>query len=148
MSQTSMNSSRSDSGIDDKHALEQLFANYRLYAEVKLQNRNLNDNHVKMIVEHIIKNKRCIKIWLNDNRISSSGAKMIANALNDTIHLRELYLDGNQLSDEGVYFLAKELQIEQDETSFFCCKSRQKVCLIIAYLENIRLSLLDDFSFI
>jgi Ran GTPase-activating protein (RanGAP) involved in mRNA processing and transport len=61
---------------------------------------------VKIIVKHAIIKKRCKRIRLRDNNITSQGALILAESLNNNITLESLDLRNNYISDLGVQFLS------------------------------------------
>ena len=76
--------------------------------------RHLIDEDMKIIITLAIINKKCTKLRLGQNEITSAGASILADALlhNDT--LEELSLWNNNLYDIGVQSLAKMLAINKN----------------------------------
>jgi hypothetical protein len=74
---------------------------------VKLEKQELTDQDMKIIIKEAVTIKQCIGLWLGWNNISSAGALVIANALNNNTTLQYLYLSNNNLLDEGVWSLCK-----------------------------------------
>jgi Ran GTPase-activating protein (RanGAP) involved in mRNA processing and transport len=71
--------------------------------------QQLTDWDMNSIIQQVIINKQCTKLWLPGNTITSAGASILASGLSNTNRLERLYLSGNCLSDKGVKFLADEL---------------------------------------
>lgn len=67
-----------------------------------------------IIVNDAIRNKQCEVISLAENKITSVGAFILANALNNNTTLNALLINNNDLSDIGVYYLAKTLSVNNN----------------------------------
>ncbi|CAF2772062.1 unnamed protein product [Rotaria sp. Silwood2] len=78
-------------------------------SEINLNQQNLTDQDMNIVVQEAIINKRCKKLSLENNIITSQGAITIANGLNNNTTLEALILYHNHLSDLGVRHLSKVL---------------------------------------
>ena len=67
-----------------------------------------------VVVQEAIINKQCKYLHLSSNKITSVGALILADALNDNKTLEELVLDDNRVCDDGVYSLVKTLSIKNN----------------------------------
>ncbi|CAF4772514.1 unnamed protein product [Rotaria sp. Silwood1] len=56
--------------------------------------------------------RQCTELRLKQNKITSQGALILADALRHNIKLRELYLYGNQISDIGSRSLAQAFSVK------------------------------------
>jgi Ran GTPase-activating protein (RanGAP) involved in mRNA processing and transport len=82
---------------------------------MNLDNKNLNDEGMKIVVTQVVRKKQCKKLSLKQNKITSVGASMIAEALNNNTSLEELHLSLNRISDEGICFITNTLTLNK------CC---------------------------
>ncbi len=64
---------------------------------------------MEIVVEKAIISKKCSKLHLQTNKITSKGALTIALGLQNNIALQKRWLDSNSISDIGVHSLAKIL---------------------------------------
>jgi len=87
-------------------SLEQLIAESSRGWTIDLDEQNITDQDVKIIVKHAIIKKRCKRIRLRDNNITSQGALTLAESLNNNMTLESLDLRNNYISDLGVQFLS------------------------------------------
>ena len=55
----------------------------------------------------------------SQNKITSAGASIIADALNNNIALQNLYVGGNLLCNSGIQSLAKTLSLNNSKLSTF-----------------------------
>jgi Ran GTPase-activating protein (RanGAP) involved in mRNA processing and transport len=78
---------------------------------VNLSEQNLNDEDTKIVIKEAIINKQCTELDLSKNKITSVGASIIAEALNNNTTLEWLYLSRNSLCDKGVHSLSKTLSL-------------------------------------
>ncbi len=69
----------------------------------------LIDPDMVIIVKQAIINKQCKFLSLQSNKMTSIGASILAEALNDNNTLETLYLGDNYISDDGVDSLARSL---------------------------------------
>jgi Ran GTPase-activating protein (RanGAP) involved in mRNA processing and transport len=69
----------------------------------------LTDEDMEIVVEKAIISKKCSKLHLQTNKITSKGALTIALGLQNNIALQKRWLDSNSISDIGVHSLAKIL---------------------------------------
>ena len=79
---------------------------------INLSGKALEDRDMSSVVLHALKKKRCATLDLQNNHITSVGAKIIAQCLEtnaDIIDLKHLNLSGNFIGDEGICDLAKAL---------------------------------------
>jgi hypothetical protein len=86
-------------------------------SRVNLYQRNLNDDDMNIVVKVAINEKKCTELWLEKNQITSIGASIIANALNNNITLVWLSLSSNHVCDNGVRALAKTLTFHNSSLS-------------------------------
>jgi hypothetical protein len=82
---------------------------------VDLIDRQLTDRKMKIVVNHAIINKQCQKLLLSENGITSTGASIIAKALNNNNTLEFLSLSYNPLSDKGVQYLTNALALNNSK---------------------------------
>jgi Ran GTPase-activating protein (RanGAP) involved in mRNA processing and transport len=66
---------------------------------------------MEIVVQEAIIHKKCKKLLLENNEITSEGALIIANALNSNNNLQELMLFHNHLTDVGVKHLSNALSM-------------------------------------
>jgi hypothetical protein len=78
-------------------------------SQIDLRGQNLIDEDMKIIIEKAIINKKCSELHLQNNKITSNGALIIASGLQNNITLQKLWLDSNNISDIGVHSLTKIL---------------------------------------
>ncbi|CAF0991168.1 unnamed protein product [Adineta steineri] len=89
--------------------LENEINKYDLHSKIDLSFHQLTDYDMNIVIKQAIIEKQCKTLLLNDNLISSEGATIIANALNNNKTLEELNLWNNKISDDGVSALARVL---------------------------------------
>jgi Ran GTPase-activating protein (RanGAP) involved in mRNA processing and transport len=80
---------------------------------VELTKRKLIDDDMEIVVTQAIMNKKCTKLRLGWNRITSSGASSLADALLNNNTMEELSLWRNCMLDLGIQFLAETLSINK-----------------------------------
>jgi Ran GTPase-activating protein (RanGAP) involved in mRNA processing and transport len=95
--------------------LQQLIEQCKSRSEVNLKEKNLNDEDMKIVVKEAIINKQCKILDLRRNRITSVGASIIAEALNNNTTLERLNLSRNSLCDKGVHSLTKTLSLNNSK---------------------------------
>jgi Ran GTPase-activating protein (RanGAP) involved in mRNA processing and transport len=61
------------------------------------------------VVQQAVINKQCTRLRLSDNKITSQGVSVLAEALHDNTILEGLYIFNNHVADKGVYSLAQVL---------------------------------------
>ncbi len=72
------------------------------YNSVCLDEMELIDQDMEIIVKEAIINKQCNFLSLQSNKITSIGASILAESLNNNTTLETLYLRDNYISDDGV----------------------------------------------
>ena len=75
---------------------------------------DLIDQDMEIIVKQAILNKQCKFLSLQSNKITSIGAAILADALNNNTTLETLYLDNNYISDHGVASLVNILSVHNN----------------------------------
>ncbi|CAF1376043.1 unnamed protein product, partial [Adineta steineri] len=90
--------------------LQQEMKRFSNYSSVVIMMQVLTERDVEFIVEEAIIKKKCKQLKLNQTKLKSPCAFILANVLsnNDNI-LQELSLFDNRIDDEGVHYLAKAL---------------------------------------
>jgi len=97
--------------------LQDLIKQCQSQSEVNLMALNLNDEDMKIIVKDAVINKQCKQLYLQYNKITSVGASIIANALNNNATLEDLYLTDNRLCVKGVRSLMTILSLNNSTLS-------------------------------
>ncbi|CAF4087126.1 unnamed protein product [Rotaria sordida] len=97
--------------------LQDLIEQCQSQSEVNLMALNLNDEDMKIVVKEAIINKQCKELYLQYNKLTSVGASIIANALNNNATLEDLYLTDNRLCDKGVRNLITILSLNSSTLS-------------------------------
>ncbi|CAF0953553.1 unnamed protein product [Adineta steineri] len=77
--------------------------------EILLDGIFTSDRDMEIAVNLALLFKQCKQLSLADNKITSVGALILCDALNDNTSLKELSLNNNDLSDIGIYLLCKTL---------------------------------------
>ena len=103
--------------------LQQLIEQCKPQSTVDLKEQNLTDEDMEIVVREAMINKQCTDLNLNYNKITSIGASIIADALNNNITLEVLYLMGNLLSDMGVRTLTKVLSLNNSKVGALALQS-------------------------
>jgi Ran GTPase-activating protein (RanGAP) involved in mRNA processing and transport len=116
--------------------LQQLIEQCESQSEVDLEKQNLNDEDMKIVVKEAIINKQCKELCLRKNKITSIGALIIAEALNNNTTLEELYLFGNHLCDKGVQYLTKILSFDNYKVDILGVQSSDITDEGAAYLSD------------
>ncbi|CAF4221208.1 unnamed protein product [Rotaria sp. Silwood2] len=93
---------------------------YESYCEINLKNQNLTDIHMNIITEQAIKNKKCIWLSLQNNRITSEGLCIIADGLKENASLESLYLSQNLVTNIGVQYLTQILSNSYSNLTLLC----------------------------
>jgi Ran GTPase-activating protein (RanGAP) involved in mRNA processing and transport len=70
---------------------------------------------MKIVVKEAIINKQCKMLKLGCNKITSTGASIIAEALNNNTSLEVLCFRDNRLCDKGVHVIAKTLSLNNSK---------------------------------
>jgi hypothetical protein len=76
---------------------------------INLDRQSLTDQDMPFVVQEAVINKQCTMLRLSDNRITSHGIAILAEALHNNTTLEELYIFNNRVGDKGVYCLAQVL---------------------------------------
>ena len=76
---------------------------------IDLRQEQLTDRDMDLIVQQVIVNKQCTRLWLSGNRIGPAGAATLAAALLNNHHIERLHLLGNLLGEKGIKFLMKAI---------------------------------------
>ena len=91
--------------------LEKLISEHEYSSSMSLPQEQLIDLDIPIIIQEAIINKQCTVLDLTENEITSEGAVLLADTLNNNSTLKELTLYNNRLGDKGVRSLALELSI-------------------------------------
>ena len=89
--------------------LKKLIAKCESHSLIDLERQSLKDQHIPVVIEQALVERRCTTLRLSNNRIKSVGVSILADALDNNTTLRELHLYGNYLADRGVLSLASVL---------------------------------------
>ena len=104
---------KSKEEVDEDDEIQELFQGYEGQDEptrITLAFKQVNDNACQFIATELkINTCKCESLWLNDNKITSTGAKNIAEALKVNNTLTELYLNYNNIGDSGLKYLVDAL---------------------------------------
>jgi hypothetical protein len=95
----------------ENERLRIIISKYQIYAEIDLHYQNLTDEDMDIVVKQAIINKKCKELWLQSNKITSTGVSIIAKGLNNNATVEVLILHDNQLCDLGVQSLTKVLSL-------------------------------------
>ncbi len=82
--------------------LEQKIAQSYIHSSICLDEMELIDQDMEIVVKHAINNEQCKFLSLQSNKITSIGATILAEALNNNNTLEALYLGNNYISDDGI----------------------------------------------
>jgi len=82
--------------------LEQKITESFIHSSICLDEMELIDQDMIIVVKQAINNKQCKFLSLQSNKITSIGASIIAEALNNNNTLETLYLGNNYISDNGI----------------------------------------------
>lgn len=91
--------------------LKRYIAQYPLYSSVILDGQQVTDQDMMIVVEQAIVAKQCIKLALQNNRITMQGIIILVRGLRETTTLEALVLSNNHLSDDALAPLAQELSV-------------------------------------
>jgi hypothetical protein len=97
--------------IHPVHNLEFMIDQSLNHSKVDLIKQQLTDTDMNIVVKHAIINKQCKSLLLANNKITSIGSLIIAEALNNNTTLELLSLSYNNLSDEGIQSLTNILSL-------------------------------------
>lgn len=89
--------------------LENQIEKCSIRSQIDLRGQNLIDEDMEIVVEKAVISKKCLELYLQNNKITSKGALIIASGLKNNTTLQKLWLDSNNISDVGVHSLAKIL---------------------------------------
>jgi hypothetical protein len=103
--------------------LERRIAGFQPRSNVNLDHQRLTDRDMRVVVEQVIIDRRCAKLSLQNNEMTSDGIITLATGVRESTILEELDLSNNRLSDNDLFFLAKELSVNQASTveQWKCC---------------------------
>jgi len=91
--------------------LQKTIEEHEIWSSIHLDGQQLTDKDMEIILNDVIVGQQCKQISLSENKITSIGAFIIADALNTNTTLKALSIDNNHLGDIGLYSLAKTLTI-------------------------------------
>ncbi|CAF1195472.1 unnamed protein product [Didymodactylos carnosus] len=91
--------------IYQNKALQDRIDKYKCHSFVDLQKYNLRDEDMEIVVEGAIINKQCRQLRLQQQKMTSDGASIIAKALHNNTTLEVLDLSYNRVCDMGVHSL-------------------------------------------
>lgn len=93
--------------------LEHYIDRFQFHSNINLDGQQLNDEDMSIVVKRAILSKQCVKLSLQNNRISSQGILTLAKGVSESTTLEELDLSNNYLSDEDLFLLTRELSTRQ-----------------------------------
>ncbi|CAF1390318.1 unnamed protein product [Rotaria sordida] len=83
---------------------------YPDHQQRSFRNADLIDKDIPIIVQEALINKQCIELDMSSNRLTSEGARLLANAFEQNTVLEMLDLSNNRIRDEGVQHLVTTLR--------------------------------------
>ncbi len=89
--------------------LEKRIAKCEPRSLIDLDRQSITDQDMPIVVQQAVINKQCTRLRLSDNKITSQGVSVLAEALHDNTILEGLYIFNNHVADKGVYSLAQVL---------------------------------------
>jgi Ran GTPase-activating protein (RanGAP) involved in mRNA processing and transport len=95
----------------ENQKLKDLIDGCQPHSSIDLHGKNLNDKDMDIVVKEAIINKKCKKLMLHLNSITSEGASIIAEALYENTTLEQLSLSYNPIGDRGVRNLGMSLSL-------------------------------------
>jgi hypothetical protein len=104
-------------------SLERRIARYKSRLMIDLGKQRLTDEDMRIVAREAIVEKRCRKLYLPSNEITSDGMLAIAEAMRDSTTLEELDFSNNRLTDKDLLPLAKELSANEKTSveQWKCC---------------------------
>ncbi|CAF1569275.1 unnamed protein product [Adineta ricciae] len=109
-----MNESTDNNSESENLYLRQEIARSPMYSTVYLS-QDLNERDIEYVVEEAVIKKQCRVLQLTRCKVTSIGAFILANTLNNTENiLEELLLLDNRVGDEGVLHLVKALSTNEN----------------------------------
>ncbi|CAF0862927.1 unnamed protein product [Adineta steineri] len=93
--------------------LESIIAQSNIQSAIDLTGHQLIDDDIKIVVTQAIIKKKCTQLKLGQNRITSTGASYLADALRQNNTLEVLSLWNNNLNDIGIRYLTDMLKINK-----------------------------------
>ncbi|CAF3976355.1 unnamed protein product [Rotaria sordida] len=85
-------------------------------SEAYLNGKRLTKSDVEVVVQELIKEKKCRALFLRESHVTSEGALIISEALRNNNTLEGLFLAHNQLGDDGTKYLAEALDGNKNST--------------------------------
>jgi hypothetical protein len=104
----------------DNSELERYIARFPSRSNVNLNEQQLTDQDMKIVVEQAILDKQCVKLSLQNNRMTSQGILILAMGIGESNTLEELDLSNNHLSHNDLFPLMRELSVNRVTTVEQC----------------------------
>ena len=125
-----------------------LIQNLKNIKILSLESCNLNDNHIKILVDGIKNNKCIIALMLRKNSITSRGAIYLSELLKVNKTIKQLFLGYNKINDKGLATLINVISTTNKKINHLDISSNylklKDFQVIIEFLKtNPELSLLD-----
>ena len=120
----------------ERKRLSEYISQRRFRSEIDLNGRNLKDEDMEIVVQHLIVIKQCKELHLNQNHLTSSGAITIANALYDNTTLEMLFLCLNAIGDAGAQAFATALSNGNSNLQYLFLSSIGLTDLGVKHLSN------------
>lgn len=89
--------------------LEKKIARFEPSSLIDLDRQSLTDQDIPTVIEQAVAEKQCTMLRLSYNKITATGASILAEGLQNNTSLEGLYLFNNHVSDAGAYHLAQVL---------------------------------------
>ncbi|CAF2748009.1 unnamed protein product [Rotaria sp. Silwood2] len=83
---------------------------YPNHQQRSFRNMDLIDKDIPIIVREALINKPCIELDMSSTRLTSEGARLLANAFEQNTVLEMLDLSNNRIRDEGVQYLVATIR--------------------------------------
>ena len=77
---------------------------------MELINMNLTDEDIPLIVQKVIKKKKCTSLSLSTNQITSNGIRILVDALKTNKTITHLILSSNPIGDQALTFISELIQ--------------------------------------
>jgi hypothetical protein len=119
--------------------LEREIARFQPRSNVNLDGQQLTDRDMTTVVQQAIVDRRCVKLSLRNNQLTSQGILTLATGIRESITLEELNLGDNGLLDEDLFPLAQVLSVNRSAIvkQWRCCgMARVKVSRCYQIIEE------------
>jgi hypothetical protein len=91
--------------------LQEVIQQYQIGSRMNLSYLYLTDQHMDIVIQQGIIEKKCAQLQLSNNQITSEGLNILASELNNNTTMEELTISNNRICDASMIYLSQSLTI-------------------------------------